>query len=472
MSLALGCGADDTDASEDESALTDATVDIPPPVDCTEAATADPLRWLGGATASEVGALRSVAVAGEMAWTCGDRGGLARWSLAADTPSMMSQDDIPCRAVAADAQGTMVAVARGSAVELLATDDGRVLGRWAGTADIEDLEIDGDRVLVSAGPGGWAVLDLGAELAPVTVVNDPDSDARAGVMDEAVVYIADARGGLRAFDLADGTVLGQLPLDPALDVAWADDRLLVATMESVVTVDVTEPTAPTVVAEAETPGSALRVGWLAGQAVVADFTGIVQAGDLDGVWSVVNVEPLVGSDPLDRTRALTVDRDRGRVYVAQWDGLHAYDGGCAGTTGALLPDVREIRFRNAEPGREASRVVPVRNLGNGTLSISGVESDLPGFSSNFSPMMLEPGSAVAFEVMYTPLDTTPLQGRISILSDDPDQPEYVLPMSVNVRGARVGDPVVPFRNVDTQGRVWQHTDATDRVLLLAYFADW
>jgi len=45
-------------------------------------------------------------------------------------------------------------------------------------------------------------------------------------------------------------------------------------------------------------------------------------------------------------------------------------------------------------------------------------------------------------------------------------------MSANIRGIRVGEPVVPFRNVDMLGRVWEPDDAADKLLLLAYFADW
>jgi len=124
------------------------------------------------------------------------------------------------------------------------------------------------------------------------------------------------------------------------------------------------------------------------------------------------------------------------------------------------------------PGQSRSLALTLRNEGDAALSIAEVRASMPGASVDFEPLDVEPAGAVALEITFTSPSSDAYQGALEIVSNDPDQPVFVVPMSGNVRGVAVGEPMVPFRNVDTLGRVWQTGDAADRVLLLAYFADW
>jgi hypothetical protein len=460
----LACGSDDPPA--DNGAVTGADdVDLPEPVDCEAQAVADRLRWTASASVEPGAGLSAVAVHGAHGFSCSDDGGFRAWSLQAQTPVAVEMDDEGCNGVATD--GTWVAVARGSEVQLRTVGEPDVVARWTAPAPVRGLTIAGSSLLVAAGEGGWAELALEGELEALRSVADADSDARALTMVGGVVYVADARAGLRAYE---GTSLrGTLALDPALDVVASGGALAVTTLEGVAWVDIDTPTAPSLRSSVVTPGSAMAVAAVDTRLVVADFTDIAVVSSAD---TLLDVEPLVGDDLLDRTRAVAVDPVTGRVVLAQWDSLHLFDSACDGAAPSLWPDRRTLDFRVVSPGAARSLVVALRNEGDAPLSVTEVRTAMPGVSTDFEPLVLEPKTAAAFEVSFTAPDGDPYEGALEIVSNDPDQPVFVLPMSANIRGVRVGEPMVPFRNVDTLGRVWQSGDAADKVLLLAYFADW
>lgn len=456
------CGGGDD--AQDNGAVTSADdVDLPEPVDCEAQAVADRLRWTGGGAVEPGAGLSAVAVHGALGFTCSDQGGLGRWRLDEDAPVLVGMDDQACNAVATD--GTRVVVARDREVQLLEAE--QVVATWVAPATVRSLSIVGSSLLVAAGQGGWAELDLDAGLAELRSAVDATSDTRAVAMVDDIVYAADARAGLRAYE---GTTLrGTLDVDPVLDVVARDEGLAVATLEGAAWVDLSVPAQPSILASAATPGSAMAVDIVGSRLVVADFTDIAV---VSAEAALLDVEPLVGDDLLDRTRALAVDPLTQRVFVAQWDSLHAFDSACDGASPSLWPDRRTLDFRVVSPGQSRSLAVALRNEGDAPLSLEDVRTTMQGVSTDFEPIVLDPGAAAAFEVSFASSDSEPYEGALEILSNDPDQPVFVLPMSANIRGVRVGEPMVPFRNVDTLGRVWEPDDAADKVLLLAYFADW
>lgn len=463
------CGTGDEPPEADNGAVTGADVDLPEPVDCEALEVADRLRWTGGGSAKP--GLRSVSVHGARGFTCSDDGGLATWDLTSDAPVLIEESAQGCLAVATD--GTWLAVARESEVQLRTVEDAAVVGTWATTSAVESMAMIDGRLWVAAGQGGWAELDAENGLQELRRFSDAQSDARAVTTAEGFAYVAGGRAGLRAFELSDGGAVPRqtLALDPVLDVVAHDGGLAIATLEGVAWVDLTNPAAPALIGQAVTPGSALAVEVVAGQLVTADFKNISVVSGEDEP-RLLDVEPLIGDDLLDRTRALSVDPVTGRLFVAQWDTLQAFDTACDGASPSLWPDRRTVDFRVVSPGRTRSLAVSLRNQGDSALSVSEVRTSMTSVTNDFEPVVIAPGNVVAFEVTFDSPDEEPYEGALEILSDDPDQPVFVLPMSANIRGIRVGEPVVPFRNVDTLGRVWEPDDAADKVLLLAYFADW
>jgi len=335
------CGADASPV--DNGAVTGAQdVDLPEPADCEALEVNDRLRWTGGAAASASG-LRSVAVHGARGFTCADDGGLTTWDLSGAVPVVVEGPAVPCRAVATDA--TWLAVATDAEVALYAAE-ARVIAEpvatWTSPGPVESMTLADEQLWVAAGEGGWAQLDLAAGLAELHGFADVASDARAVAVTEGLVHVADGRAGVRTFALEDGAVslVATTPVDPALDVALADGVLAVASLEGVTWLDVSDPSTPTVVGEGVTPGSAMAVEIVGGHAVIADFEDIAIVSR-EQEPRLLGVEPLVGDDLLDRARAMALDPVSGRLWVAQWDSLHAFDTACDGAAPALWPpDVR------------------------------------------------------------------------------------------------------------------------------------
>lgn len=470
--LLLGaCGGGDEASEADNGAVTGAEVELPEPVDCEALEVADRLRWTGSGSARAGSGLRSVAVHGARGFTCSDDGGLATWDLTNEAPVLLEESEEGCLAVATD--GTWLAVARETEVQLRTLEDSAVVGSWAVASTVESMTLLDGHLWVAAGRAGWAELDADNGLQEVRRFSDEQSDARAITTAEGFAYVADGRSGLRAFELSEGAAVPRqsLAIDPVLDVVAHDGGLAIATLEGVAWVELSNPAAPVLVGQAVTPGSALAVEVVAGQLVAADFKDIaVASGEAEP--RLLDVEPLIGDDLLDRTRALSVDPVTGRLFVAQWDTLQAFDTACDGASPSLWPDRRTVDFRVVSPGRTRSLAVSLRNQGDAPLSVSEVRTSMANVTNDFEPVVIEPGSVVAFEVTFDSPDEAPYEGSLEVVSDDPDQPVFVLPMSANIRGIRVGEPVVPFRNVDTLGRIWEPDDAIDKVLLLAYFADW
>lgn len=461
---AVACGAEAPDAEAEDGAVTGANIELPEPVDCVASGAADPLRWMGGAANPEVAGIRSVAAYGGQAWTCSDDGPMGLWSVDADGVTWTASAEA-CDAVAADEQ--WLVVARGTSVEVSRRDASEVLARWDGPGEVVSVRLADDRVLVAMGGNGWAELEADG-LAEI--VRAPQDDVRAVAARDDLRFVAAGRDGVQVVRVVDGAVepVTRIDVDPALDVVARNGVLAVATLEGAGLIDLAVPESPQF-RPTTTPGSALGVALVDDALVVADFTDVAV---IEGE-ALTDVAPLVGSDLLDRSRAVSVDPTSDTVVVAQWDGLHAYDRSCAGQAPAVWPEPRAIDFRVVSAGRSRTLAIPVRNEGAVPLTIDSIETDLPGVTTDFAgPVTVDPRASTAFEVTFDSSGTAPREGAITIVSDDPDQPRFVLPTSANLRGIRVGEPVVPFRNVDTLGRVWEPDDARGKVLLLAYFADW
>ena len=83
---------------------------------------------------------------------------------------------------------------------------------------------------------------------------------------------------------------------------------------------------------------------------------------------------------------------------------------------------------------------------------------------------MAPGEKIAVEVTYEPASTSEFTSAVKVCTDDPDNAEWVLPVSANIDGVGVGDPVPPFSLADLDGQVWTETSLEGKVGVLAYFA--
>lgn len=97
-------------------------------------------------------------------------------------------------------------------------------------------------------------------------------------------------------------------------------------------------------------------------------------------------------------------------------------------------------FGTVPVGSPVSLSVTLSNAGDADLAISGLSyssaTDELGFDDGSAvygglPTTLAPGASRVVTVTYTPIDDTPDEGAITILSDDPDEPEAFASQSGN-----------------------------------------
>jgi hypothetical protein len=245
----------------------------------------------------------------------------------------------------------------------------------------------------------------------------------------------------------------------------------VATLTGVVVVDVADPAAPILLGAFETRGAALAVDARDDDAVfVADWLQL-RAWDLsDPVAPAPRGSERVPTDAsLSRVRSVAV-LDDGRILAGEWSGLHVYEhqDGCASPDVVLSRDV--LRFDPLDGASSRAELVLVDNEGAATLEISDVVSSDAAVAADVIAFSVEPGASAPVEVVITSDAAGP--GTLTFHTNDPDEPELVLPWESASQKLDLGDPAPSFLMVDLDANVWRTEDLIDHVTLLAYFATW
>jgi|GEM_PF-2963916 len=101
-----------------------------------------------------------------------------------------------------------------------------------------------------------------------------------------------------------------------------------------------------------------------------------------------------------------------------------------GATDILAPD--EIDFGKQYVGFEIKRIVPIENRGFEDLEIISAQSNDPRITTSFSSAILAPGQKLAMTVTVVPEGQGPIEGILTIVSNDPDEDTLLLPVLTNV----------------------------------------
>ncbi|MCA9705418.1 MAG: redoxin domain-containing protein [Myxococcales bacterium] len=509
----LGCPSDDppsagtdtTGGSESTSSAAstggstdgadDTTTGEAPPIECGDDVPSfvDPLRLVGSSEPGLTG-LVSLAATATHVFGCSHDAGLTVWSMADPTAPAVVATGLHADA-AASPRCDQVALAVDDTTRLrLITArrpvDGEAgvtvwdvtdpaapaaLAHWSTPLPVEAAVLDGVRVVVAAGPEGLRTLALDLDqLVEQGSFVDAQSDARALALDGDLLLVAEARAGLRSYDVApdDPVLQGAAGLGAvALDVELHDARAYVATLEAVAVVDVTDATQPQLMAQVPTPGAALDLARRDDLLVLADWDEVRGISVADPRAPRLRLgEPAPGSGPLDRARAVATSGSH--VVVSGWRGLHAYALEAEPSAPELEVETLRVDFRTDAPGQTDDHVVVLRNTGNAPLTVCGIESTLPGVSIDVTAGVIEAGSTLPVEIALTAQGQEPQQGQLRIHSSDPDEPLWAVPLTANTPRLDVGDAAIGFHYVDTEGRAWSSERLAGQVWLLAYFASW
>lgn len=329
----------------------------------------------------------------------------------------------------------------------------------------EGITVHNGQVLVAGHDRGLVIYDL--SMTEITRV-PMDNAWQVRAVDD-IAWVADATAGLVAVDLAvtPPKVVGQsdVPGGAAKDLVIDGDLAYVAAAAAGLAVfDIADPTAPSLLTTAQTPGSALGV------AISDDAVFVSDWNDLR-IFDRSNAEnpSMVAHEPLPlmagaQSRSLGIAATGNVIASGNWTELVTY---------RYHPD-RSAPDLTASPLTldlsAGPQLVNVTNVGTELLKINKVTTRGKGLTVDFQDhRRLEPGEQGRITVTLDNPDR--FGGWFNLVSNDPDQPRRCVVVQANAPGIGVGDAITDDHTwVDLQGNLIRLSDHKGKAVLLAYFA--
>ena len=486
--LPLGCGGDDT--LPDPPGLDAAVVDAGTPKADTQPLTpdegaatpdtgapppalSDPIVRVASlplATWPQGGG--ALAAAGSVVAAC-DGETVVVAPAALDAPGVISPLGAACRAVATDGETTWVSAADG---QWRAITDAKTT-TTAGPA-AHGLTLVGEHVVGALGAAGLGVAP--GELTTEATVSAVAADARAVASVGDRLVVADGMAGVTTALLgADGALskLGNTPiLGISVGVAALGDAHAVLAVGAVglIVVEVSG-SAPAIVGQAtfNPKGMAMDVAVSAdgGLALVADWDRVRLVDLSDPTAPEVIAREVLAGGPTAGHRALGVEPTGDGFVVQGLDHL---------TRLAVEPSVvvGEIAIQPgatwlpAGPDGTAAAVLVI-NTGRAPLELSGIETATERIAWQ-SPAIPESGALTIAPGMFEVVELSvagdaPLSTTVRFETTDPDGFGEELSVEINPQILGLGDPAPDFLTPTLDGRVAQLSDYAGKVLYLRMF---
>lgn len=110
---------------------------------------------------------------------------------------------------------------------------------------------------------------------------------------------------------------------------------------------------------------------------------------------------------------------------------------CSGSSPQIELEITNLDLGEAVNGEIVSRDVLVRNVGQNPLEIETVSTSCGCTSATLDPMVVAPGASANLHIemdtgAHGPELTGPLVRQVFIASNDPNQPEAEVELSVNI----------------------------------------
>jgi len=306
------------------------------------------------------------------------------------------------------------------APELLHTLDG--LGNpW-------EILIVGNHAYVADNSLGLVTISLESPQAPaITSIVDSSGGAQDITYNTGFVYMAIGSAGIQIFSLAAPSTpesLGTLDLGGAVISVSTTNNLLWATnQESVLVVDVSDPSAPIQLASEDTPSWAMHVESIGDTAYVADWRS---------------------------------------MSIFQYD------------AGLLAPEAYTSRSEIYFTGGSLMQQMTLKNRGGTDLAIAGMDIDDPRFTLQIDRLSISPGDKATLQIIFED-DGQPVDTTLCIATNDPDAPvEEVLIASTSSNGSSVlvGEMAPNFNLPGLDGQYYELNRQLGSPVVLSYFATW
>jgi hypothetical protein len=473
--LLLGCPSGDPEPGE--------PTPTPAP---TELVAGDPIEFLD--ISAPVIEVEDVERIGDIVWACSNSDGLVsvdvsdpsnlqvltQWNLASPRCDHLSIDGdrlyTASHPLTDDGEGWMATVD--------SSDPGspQVLDQIWADYDPEGLTVHDGELLIATVTDGL----IAAATSPGWPERGRVETARAMQVRAAgdIAWVADGEEGLIAVEISSLSRLGVLPLDgnPA-DLDLLDGRAVVALGGAgVALVDTSDPSAPRLLDQYDTPGSALGVSasgdlvwvadWLDLRLLRIDGDSLVDVGRQG--MPLETVPPPV--DPNLPNFSLGVVAWDDLALSSNWTEFASLRAHPDRSTGDLVVEPRLLRLPRTPLGETSSAAFRLRNDGHRPITVTSLTLEA-GFSSDEPlPLVLEPGTQEGVTLSYFAGVDDPREATLVVESDDLDEPTQRVSVLVNGQGLDVGDPVPDLTFLGLDGAPVRLEDRLDGPVLLAYFA--
>ncbi len=327
----------------------------------------------------------------------------------------------------------------------------------------------GGRLYAAAHQEGLYVLTIGPGLSFDSIVTLQNAAAWNVAAQGSHLFVANGRFGLSVIDISTAPIeiatldLPGLANDIEVDGSTA---YLSLAAEGIASVDISNPTAPSLLDIEPTKGNAFSMGLVGNTLAVGAYTRL-ETYDV-GNPSDIRLSAWEGTPIWAMGAGAGVTSSGDTVFVvADWEGMLVYSPG----TDALSDiDVHppQLDFGSVADSRDT--VVTVLNNGGGTLNVLAMSTP-SGFSATPNSFSVAPGSFQ--EVTVTATGSAEVNGEIRYFSDDPDESTVDQPTFKNsTLFPAIGSTAPDFTLSGTDGNTHTLSDYRGRVVYLEFGANW
>lgn len=336
-----------------------------------------------------------------------------------------------------------------------------------GRSGLAGMSMVGDRLYIAMHNGAVQVLDISDRFQPVEVRTVSGMSAGWTVAGgNGVLYGGDNAEGVVVFDLSDPDeplAVGAVDVGGGVQsLAVSGDTLFAAAGSAgVVALDIRDPLNPVWLDT-----------WSAGVSIqdVAIDGDTLWAVSQQSVIAVDVSDPSVLAPISSRETpywAMAVDAGAGVAWVGDWGAVRGY----ARAPGVQAPDLSLGASEILLPEGGGAVALPVRNLGSADLHLVGLASDEPGLSVSIDQAIVAPGAEATLRLRGSGATFT---ASVCLASDDPDQPLQMLTVHSGSTGATgsLGTAAPDFVLPDLDGGYHRLSEMMGQPVVLVYFATW
>jgi len=346
------------------------------------------------------------------------------------------------------------------------------LYRKDSTHSYEHVLQNGSLLYLAAHENGVETVDITNPSQFVHVTHTQTTNAFALARSGNHLFVADGAGGLSVLDISQPNTPVKIAqastTGMAIDVELNGTHAYVAVGSKGLDVfDISQPNAPQKIANYHTDGFTNHLKIANDRAYLANW----ETTEIVNISTPQHPQLIATQHAFERAMAIAVDNNT--FYVGDWATFRIFDYE-DGTVPDINTDPLAISFGSVPIGQEQKLTMQIENLGQEPLSITNISAVGSGFSVPPQSFVVAPGENQAVEITYQPAVTRRTTGFVSIKSDDPDEPEKIIPLTGGDRTIGIGDTPPDFALQDIQGNTYSLKDLTDQgtTIVLAMFASW